>query len=75
MLLLNSYMETRIYEDEESKYVRFVYTSRQEMEKTFRLFTLGMNEKHGRMTNITTTIPVAYSFSWNIWSYSGEHSL
>lgn len=56
-------METRIYEDEESKYVRFVYTSRQEMEKTFRLFTLGMNEKHGRMTNITTTIPVAYSFS------------
>lgn len=33
MLLLNSYMETKIYEDEESKYVRFVYTSRQEMEK------------------------------------------
>lgn len=26
-------METKIYEDEESKYVRFVYTSRQEMEK------------------------------------------
>lgn len=37
--------------------------------KTFRLFTLGMNEKHGRMTNITTTIPVVHSFSWNIWSY------